>query len=83
MHSTKDSVDITQQNLPGDVSLDSAVKGKYLFDTTEAELQPRSLPKETKGFLNINEQSENVELSYSLRVNSEICVDSAYIYFVL
>ncbi|KAI3452380.1 hypothetical protein Pfo_009045 [Paulownia fortunei] len=43
----------------------SVVKGNYLFHTKEAELQPRSLPKETRGVLNINEQ--NVELSHSPR----------------
>ncbi|KAI3474849.1 hypothetical protein Pfo_030160 [Paulownia fortunei] len=65
MLTSKASVQIVQRPLPGDVSLQSVVKGNYLFHTKEAELQPRSLPKETRGVLNINEQ--NVELSHSPR----------------
>ncbi|KAK6155155.1 hypothetical protein DH2020_009403 [Rehmannia glutinosa] len=62
MHNSKGSVDISQRPVRGDVSSQSVVKGKYLFNTTKADLQPRSLPKETRGFLNTNEQ--NVELSH-------------------
>ncbi|KAL2240482.1 UNVERIFIED_CONTAM: CRM-domain containing factor CFM2, chloroplastic [Sesamum indicum] len=67
MHTAKDSEDIVQQDSSGYVSLHSAVKGNYLFETTEEELQPRSLPQETKGLLSINEQSGHIELSSSLR----------------
>ncbi|KAL0332002.1 UNVERIFIED_CONTAM: CRM-domain containing factor CFM2, chloroplastic [Sesamum calycinum] len=66
MHTSKGSEDIVQQDSPGYVSLQSAVKGNYLFETTEEELQPRSLPQETKGLLSKNEQSGRIELSSSL-----------------
>ncbi|KAL0450626.1 UNVERIFIED_CONTAM: CRM-domain containing factor CFM2, chloroplastic [Sesamum latifolium] len=67
MHTSKGSEDIAQQDSPGNVSLQSAVKGNYLFETTEEELQPRSLPQETKGLLSINEQSGRIGLSSNLR----------------
>ncbi|KAK4393036.1 CRM-domain containing factor CFM2, chloroplastic [Sesamum angolense] len=66
MHTSKGSEDIVQQDSPGYVSLQSAVKGNYMFETTEEELQPRSLPQETKGLLSKNEQSGRIELSSSL-----------------
>ncbi|KAL8471446.1 hypothetical protein ACS0TY_028918 [Phlomoides rotata] len=63
IHTIRYSVDFTRQNLPGDVSLGPAVKGNYLFDKTKPEVQPKSLPKETEDFLNINKQSRNLERS--------------------
>ncbi|KAL0377472.1 UNVERIFIED_CONTAM: CRM-domain containing factor CFM2, chloroplastic [Sesamum radiatum] len=67
MHTSKGSEDVAQQDSQGNVSLQSAVKGNYLFETTEEELQPRSLPQETKGLLSINEQSGRIGLSSKIR----------------
>ncbi|PIN23560.1 hypothetical protein CDL12_03706 [Handroanthus impetiginosus] len=67
MHTSKESVLIVQQDVQGDVSSESTIKRNYLFATTEAEIQPRSLPNKTKGFLNRNEQNGNAEVSSSFR----------------
>ncbi|CAA0828485.1 CRM family member 2 [Striga hermonthica] len=61
LYSSEDSVHIVkkQQPLTIDVASEPVVKKDYLFNTTDTDLQPRSLPKET------NDQS--VEFSHKYR----------------
>ncbi|KAL7100771.1 hypothetical protein ACP275_08G015800 [Erythranthe tilingii] len=68
MHISKDTVHIAQTDyLPGDVSLQSEVKVNYLFETTEAEVQPTSLSNEGNSFSDKNNQIGNMEFVRSPR----------------
>ncbi|GER29456.1 CRS1 / YhbY (CRM) domain-containing protein [Striga asiatica] len=65
LYSSEDSVHIVQkQPLTIDASSKPVVKSDYLINATDADLQPRSLPKDTAIFTT---NDQNVEFSHNYR----------------
>ncbi|KAH6830243.1 CRM family member 2 [Perilla frutescens var. hirtella] len=60
VHTTKETLGFSQQNLPRDDSVGPEAKGKYLFDKVEPGVHHKSLPKGTKDFASIKQQIGNV-----------------------
>lgn len=70
MHTPKEILVFSEQNLPRDDSVGLAAKSKYLFDKVEPELHHKSLPKGTKDFASIKQQVGNVGGPQDRRIRS-------------